>query len=41
VFFILQPIVSGVPFPMADFVVILVMGLIVFIPFGRFVRGLI
>jgi hypothetical protein len=40
VFFILQPIVSGVPFPMADFVVILVMGLIVFVPFGMFVRGM-
>jgi hypothetical protein len=40
VFFILQPIVSGVPFPMADFVVILVMGLIVFVPFGLFVNGM-
>jgi hypothetical protein len=27
-----QPFVSGVPFPLADFVVILVMGLIVFVP---------
>jgi hypothetical protein len=41
VFFILQPFVAGVPFPMADFVVILVMGLVVFIPFGLFLRGLI
>ena len=40
-FFILQPFVAGVPFPMADFVVILVMGLVVFIPFGLFLRGLI
>jgi hypothetical protein len=39
VFFILQPFVSSVPFPLADFVVILVMGLICFIPFGIFVRG--
>lgn len=38
VFFILQPFVSGVPFPLADFVVILVMGLVVFVPFGRFVQ---
>ena len=39
VFFILQPFVSGVPFPLADFVVILVMGLVCFVPFGMFVRG--
>jgi hypothetical protein len=38
-FFILQPIVSSIPFPLADFVVILVMGLIVFVPFGMFVSG--
>lgn len=41
VFFILQPFVSGVPFPLADFVVILSMGLIVFVPFGSFVRGVV
>jgi len=41
VFFILQPFVAGVPFPVADFVVILVMGLVVFVPFGLFVRGII
>lgn len=40
VFFILQPIVSGVPFPLADFVVILIMGLVVFVPFGRFARAI-
>jgi len=39
VFFILQPFVAGVPFPLADFVVILVMGLLVFVPFGLFLRG--
>lgn len=38
-FFILQPFVAGTPFPLADFVVIFVMGLVVFIPFGLFVRG--
>jgi hypothetical protein len=39
VFFILQPFVAGVPFPMEDFLVILVMGLVVFVPFGLFLRG--
>lgn len=38
-FFILQPFVAGVPFPLADFVVILAMGLVVFVPFGLFARG--
>ncbi len=40
VFFILQPFVAGVPFALADFVVILVMGLFVFVPFGWFARGI-
>jgi hypothetical protein len=40
-FFILQPFVAGVPFPVEDFIVILVMGSVVFIPFGLFLRGLI
>ena len=40
-FFILQPFVAGVPFPLEDFIVILVMGLVVFVPFGLFLRGLI
>ncbi|MFZ6029233.1 MAG: hypothetical protein ACOYYS_16090 [Chloroflexota bacterium] len=39
VFFILQPFVAGVPFPAGDFVVIAVMSLICFLPFGLFVRG--
>ena len=38
-FFLLLPMVAGVPFPMEDFVVILVMGLICFVPFALFVRG--
>lgn len=38
-FFILQPFVAGIPFPLEDFVVILLMGLVVFIPFGLFLRG--
>jgi len=41
VFFILQPFVAGVPFPLVDFVVILAMGLVVFIPFGLFWCGVI
>jgi len=38
-FFILQPFAAGVPFALVDFVVILVMGLAVFVPFGLFLRG--
>ncbi len=38
-FFILQPIIAGVPFPLEDFIVILGMGLVVFVPFGLFLRG--
>jgi hypothetical protein len=38
-FFILQPFVAGVPFPLADFIVIFVMGLVVFIPFGLYAQG--
>jgi hypothetical protein len=41
VFFILQPFVAGVPFPVEDFVVIFVMGSVCFIPFGLFVRGIV
>jgi hypothetical protein len=40
VFFILQPFVNGTPFPVVDFAVVLSMGLVFFIPFGLFVRGL-
>jgi hypothetical protein len=39
VFFILQPFVAGVPFAVDDFVVIAVMSLLCFIPFGMFARG--
>jgi hypothetical protein len=41
IYFILQPFVAGVSFPLEDFIVILVMGLVVFVPFGRFVRGIV
>jgi hypothetical protein len=40
VFFILQPFVAGVSFPLVDFIVVLAMGLIVFVPFGLFLRGI-
>jgi hypothetical protein len=40
IFFILQPFVTGVPFSVGDFVVIAVMSLFCFIPFGLFVRGM-
>jgi hypothetical protein len=39
VFFILQPFTAGAAFPAADFVVILAMGLVCFIPTGLFLRG--
>jgi hypothetical protein len=40
VFFILQPLVANTPYPVSDFVVVFVMGLVCFIPFGLFVRGI-
>jgi hypothetical protein len=39
VFFVVQPVLTAVPFRAGDFVTILVMGLVCFIPFGLFVRG--
>jgi hypothetical protein len=39
VFFVLQPFLTATPFPSEDFVAVLVMGLVCFIPFGLFVRG--
>jgi len=39
VYFVLQPFLTATPFPGVDFVVILVMGLVCFVPFGLFVRG--
>lgn len=39
VFFILQPFLTATPFPMEDFVVICIMGLVFFIPLGLFVQG--
>jgi hypothetical protein len=40
VYFALQPIVAGVPFPIDDFVAVFVMGLVSLIPFILFVRGI-
>jgi hypothetical protein len=40
-FFILQPFMNATPFPVKDFVVILIMGLVCFIPFGLFIRGVV
>lgn len=40
-FFMVQPFLVGGPFPLADFVVVLVMGLICFVPFGLFVRSIV
>jgi hypothetical protein len=39
VFLMLQPLFTGGPFPLVDTLVVTAMGLIVFIPFGLFVRG--
>jgi hypothetical protein len=39
-FFALQPFIAGVPFPALDFLVILAMGIICFIPFGLYLRGM-
>jgi len=36
---LLQAVQSGVPFPLVDVALLLTMGLICFIPFGFFVRG--
>ena len=39
VFFIVQPFIASVRFPVEDFVAVMAMGLFCFIPFGLFVRG--
>jgi hypothetical protein len=39
IFLLLQPLLTDAPFALVDVVVIFVMGLICFIPFGLFVRG--
>ena len=39
IFLLLQPFLTTAPFVLADVVVIFIMGLICFIPFALFVRG--
>ena len=39
IFFALQPVLAGIPFPLNDFIAVLVMSLVCFVPFGMFVRG--
>jgi hypothetical protein len=39
VYFALQTLLAGVPFPVNDFVAVFTMSLVCFIPFGLFVRG--
>ncbi|MCJ7738818.1 MAG: hypothetical protein MUQ10_16140, partial [Anaerolineae bacterium] len=41
IFLLLQPLLTTAPFVLADVVVISIMGLIFFVPFGLFVRGLV
>jgi len=41
VYFALQPVLAGIPFPVDDFIAVLVMSLVCFVPFGLFVRGVI
>jgi hypothetical protein len=38
IFFLLQPVLTGAPFPATDFAVIFGMGLVFFIPFGLFMK---
>ena len=39
IFLLLQPILTQAPLALVDIVVVFVMGLICFIPFGLFLRG--
>jgi hypothetical protein len=39
-FFILQPFMTGMPFQARDFLVVLLMGMVCFIPFGLYSRGI-
>ena len=41
IFLLLRPLLSTVPFALADVVVVFIMGLICFIPFALFVRGVV
>jgi len=41
IFLLLQPLLTSAPFAIVDVIVVFVMGLICFIPFGLFVRGVV
>jgi hypothetical protein len=41
VFLLIQPFLTGAPFVLVDVIVVLIMGLVCFIPFGLFVRGVV
>jgi len=41
VYFALQPVLEGLPFPVDDFVAVFTMSLVCFVPFGLFVRGVV
>jgi hypothetical protein len=41
VYFVLQPFLTTAPFPVADFVVVFIMGLVCFNPCGLFLRGVV
>jgi hypothetical protein len=41
IFMILQPLITAAPFILIDIIVVLLMGLVCFIPFGLFLRGVI
>ena len=41
IFLLLQPILTDAPFAVADVAVVFVMGLVCFVPFGLFTRGLV
>jgi hypothetical protein len=40
-FLLLQPVLTDAPFVLVDIIVVFIMGLICFIPFGLFVRGVV
>jgi len=40
-FLFLQPVLTGVPFALGDVIVLSIMGLVCFVPFGLFVRGVV
>jgi hypothetical protein len=41
IFMVLQPVMTSEPFILTDIIIVLIMGLVCFIPFGLFIRGVI